>query len=1143
MELSKVDPDKLLKVVASLDPNKTYSFNAINISFYNDGKEVQPKKEVEVIWESGEISAKDEQLLHVDDKDKITRVDNADIINNKVKFTTGSFSTYTTVRQDVIDLPKAPQIGFYNVSSNPESKIDDELIPGKKINSGELSETAPEIVGYTYKNTTYEYQEKDEDGNPIVDNDGNPVMVVSTDPVVYLGAFLYSDEKVKDKLYIYYRTESQGDSDLIVKLADTDRIHINYEDTPHKVTYKVDYYGKEYTIGKDELPDELKDLLVSGPSYVASNTIYQQAVKVSLPRGYSATVKMSNEASIQEPKLGEGSETTFYAEEKNNPYNVLPDKNSFTINGVYTIKNVNEPLTVTINLTKRASYTFSAVPAFKTVYFKGLSSETHTRYVEIDGYPLKTNFNSNEHTFKFKTYNNYEWAVDSFNINKESINVPFVNSNVTESTITTILTSGTVINLTAEYQSGRIPIRTYTLKISNCYENITITGGNLHNMNGYQEWSVSELTNIEDFQYLGDGWKPLKIGEVMTFATDGDISGYYVAGEEPDPTATATHYYWSGGNYYGWYYRPGYYKAGNAPNPTVAATHYYYSGYNYKSKVIKFKLPDGYINPQIKYLDIEGNDQYTRVHDVSVEAAQTNSYHRITSDPESDGYYYFSLHGSNTNVGQLSIRADLALYDVSYSHGKDADNNSNIEIEDPEDNPNPKYDGSGYNIDNNSYVVVDKTTPVDPENQYIFLYYKIKDDDSGTRFAPSQKVELNKKISEDKKLMDFAVYDDSKDRYVIPFVSYWKKKVEAEEVTVTAKFYVDDEYVKDVNTTVTKTSSVYIDIDSKVMSDFMKSYDWQLFYDEQRSNPFINDIQADTVVKLYLYSKFYVYNSGTDTLELHTTKEAETVDVEGNRSIGTINFYDKFHNSNYLYGGLYKSYSKADTVQAAADDNNEHGTLSTKDIEDLSNKKGVVIASNLGVAYDPKYENNTFSPTWTAANAITDHTLKPGRAAIYYIKDVPKKYLQNYVHCIFNYSSHKLDVLYPMTVSDDLNYRDLGIEFTKPDESGSSQKLSLNRLSICRAIPFNSENSSVESKILSATDNYKADGKSTVNVFSNKNVYSGYLCIYMSSDLADAGQSFNVKPYWITPDKVTVYGTSNTINTGEAGTFDSMTIQ
>ena len=1047
MQISSVDDEQdLAKVAATLDSTKVHTLYALDISFWYDGSEIEPNFPVEVTWESANIDSDDCQLMHLSDDGKVEPVKGAAISTDKAVFTAESFSEYILVGTE-----RQSAVSIEHFIFNPGS-----ITPTvTEITSGSIAENAPAVDEYTFKNATV------------------PLAEGGQDIAIEVGAFIakYQDDQdptdTKEVYNVYYRTEESLEASDIIVLIAGQRITLNYERTPFKVTYKVVYNGTTYTIGTDTLPADLNDLVLTGPDAVAENTTYEQAVRVTLPRGYSATVRMSNENSNQAPALGEGSEPNYTCTDG---WTVTPDTYPFTIDGLYTISNVRADLTVTVNVTKRTSYRFNATPAFQTAYFGGTGN--NRRYQNVSPSNSFT-FNTNSTTFSFTTRNsgNIVWVLDSLNINKQTIKVPFVNTSKRTETVTTTLESGTVITVTATLGSDNKE-RTYTIAVSKCYENITITGGNLHNINDKREWVVQETANLAEFDYLADNWLPLVPGEPMSYAR--------------------------------------------------------YSNGNFKPRVIRFKVKEGYVNPQIKYVDQNGNDLYQRVQGLTLAAAATDKYHLVTGGgPDADGFYYFNLSWiqSDLDPGLLSVRAELARYGVSYAPG-DVRAAAIPEF----DNGGTYGDGTlrGYNIEDNNMIAISKIVPSDPSGNYVFLYYTIDGDTTATQYAPSQKVPLAS-------VSHLAAYDSSNGEYVIHLTAHWVAKTQAETVTITINFYLDTALEHTVDVQVTKGASVYIDIDSDEMNEFMEQYNWQLFYDEVGSNPYIESALEDKKVDLQLYSKFYVYHSATDTLELHTTKE-----MLKNGAIGTLDL-KSLTTSGYYYGGYYKDYlgahvgntaSGKNLVKEAADKNNSDGLLSPADIVTLSGGGAVEIPEFTGAAtkYAPQ-TNPGHLKYWTRANAFMENAKKNSttawfgdrgskdtavletggkgdavtiaRAGIYYLHEVPSDYLATPKVATVRdeRGKGKITKMFLLSVVDISIFKAGGVTVKTTDTKGSfAQTFTLTQYD-------------------EGTDTVTNDAQTPKSLFD----VNGYLTVTDGASCIASG-TYALDPYWITYDGITVHG-------------------
>ena len=1115
MKVEKVsDPDVLVKALSALDDDSTYSISAVDISFWKDGEEVEPAIPVEVTWESSEIDKQETEIVHIEDNGSAEKVTDVDITDEKAVFTAESFSTYTTTRKDTIAVEDMGD----NIVFEPSS-----LIP-TEFNSGEIASTHPTFEGYTFNNAT------------IVNASG---VEDTTDPVVYIGAFIYTDETTDGKTYIYYRTESTaGDSDLIVRLVDGEKIKLNYNSTPSTVTYRVVYNGITYTLGADcSLPNELKTalgsdadaLVINGPSSVAINTEYERAITVAIPRGYSATGSIAG--TTMNPALGASTEPTYSLDSNNK---VITKTGELKLDGVYdfpaTTSN-NNPV-VTINLTKRSSFTFDASYFLSTVYTGGRGTNTmgdsavntnSNARITGDGSLGQNGTNKGKKTFSadavswsFTTNNteNSHWLMDALEINGTTIEVPYGNSGPVSKE--TILPSGTVVTVTLNSVSGtgRNARRNYTIAVSNCYENIVISGGNIYNADNSTEIIPEVLDNVT-YDFYGFSSSDNAYSSSIRPAW---ITGWGVG----EPIAVAP---------------------GNLEN---SGTYDMYRFGQTNNNAMRFSIPAGYVNPKLAFVtSTEGNlHDYIRLgNGLSFGSGDSEHYYPVNGTP-TNGYYYFRITGigNNNKLALLRIKAELARYGVSYSAG------SVTGATVPAYDYGGYYDDAhtqlrGYNVEDNDVIVLDKSAPVDPSKNNIFLYYTINGDSTNTHYAPSQKIPLAD-------VAKFAVYDSSKGEYVIPFVAHWEKAEQVDKVNVSVNIYLDDEFQEKVTTVVPENSAIYIDIDSDTMTDVMDKYNWQLFYDEVGSDPFVDKVTADMEdLEIRLYSKFYVYHSATNTLELHTTKELEKTDGTGKKYIDNKLNIAGLTTEGYYYGGYYKDYtgghegnssSGKNLVKAAADDNNENATLGTDDITALSNGESVNIAT-VGTSYAPSVAANSVQTEWWSSDdAFTTElkssdplwfgdrgskdtsvlttggkgtSVKVARAGIYYLKEVPNSYLRPAQMTTYQrYAGYLRDFIL-FSTTDDANYNDAGFLI------GST------------ATPKEHFTDSVEITFGPNYDETVTDGKVTVDVTGVSNNGNGKV---FCTDIFKVDESaFNysgiigtkvIKPYWITPDGLTVTG-------------------
>ena len=405
--------------------------------------------------------------------------------------------------------------------------------PSFTVQVGEITaDSVPKIEGYDFINAT------------IRDNDGGQIVVNSVGTLTY-----------GESTYIYYTTEGSSSSLAAMVLGSDQKITLNYE--LHCETYEITYSvtGDSSSVTVDSI------FGTDRPTTVTSGNSY--AFRVTIPRGYTATVSVNG---AEKGQLGV--EPTYTVD---NPTagvgSVITGSGELTLSGTYEITNVSENQTVTVELTQRQNYDFSSYLWTRTRYaygrasfgttsgtFSGVSSTQQSREL--------WSFTTNEFE---RNSNDTEWILDSLQINGTKLNIPYVSRNNRTDSETTVLPSGTVVTISAEYNSSRWSnrhSRTYTISVSNCYENITITGGNL-NSSGWTEVIPDRLTGVE-FQIFDrqsgdtqDQWKTLEQSEPFGVGNYGDNNKNYWFGTDGS---------------------------------------------------LRFRLVSGYVNPKVTYGTTSGND-------------------------------------------------------------------------------------------------------------------------------------------------------------------------------------------------------------------------------------------------------------------------------------------------------------------------------------------------------------------------------------------------------------------------------------------------------------------------------------------------------------------------------------------------------
>ena len=503
-----------------------------------------------------------------------------------------------------------------------EFYVNDALYEGTvtgTVGTGPISEdTVPTIEGYEFDNATI---------------DG--IQVESVGTLSYNGV-----------QYVYYTTEGSSTSLAAMVLESGKKIRLNYE-TPkeaYSITYNVT--GGEYS-ADDVFNTERPLTVTEGNSY---------AFRVTIPRGYMAIVLVNGQ------EVGRlGTEPSY--EKNGNIIKVAEGSpEELMLTGTYEVENVHSAQNVTVQLTERNEYTFSAELWTETDYARG----------RADFEATTSNFagvaeNSTQQVWEFTT-NTVEanWVLDSLQINGTKLEIPYGNyiklypwQDYPEVSATTVLPSGTVVTVTLTdvertWSGGQY--RTYTVSVSNCYENITITGGNLVS-DAWPEIIPKTLTGVDVFKIpmqhmtVGgekEGEKIVAQSEPFSVGSDGNDKNY-----------------WFGDD-------------------------------------LQFMLLPGYVNPQVTYTT---TDEKTLSQYLSFDKDQ---------EPDAKGWYTFRITGNGgNNITMLEIEAEVGQYQVTYNGG-DVENAGTL-----------PSDGTVYSITEEDQIIVSNRIPTDPENKNTFEYWTL----------------------------------------------------------------------------------------------------------------------------------------------------------------------------------------------------------------------------------------------------------------------------------------------------------------------------------------------------------------------------------------------------------------------------------
>lgn len=679
-----------------------------------------------------------------DEKNNIVTDEKSDTVKDEID--TDDTLTYAqTARKALAKMGAAEAFAEGNTIENAEeyfSIVDEE---GKTISAAPatfslttgdaFADSVPDISEYDFVNATF-----------------NGIEVKSIGELTYDG-----------ETYVYYTTADSSTSLTAMVLDEGEKINLNYE--LHRETYSITYNLSGDSVGVDldavfgtDKPNEVK----GGDSY---------AFRVTIPRGYEADIRVN---SVSKGKLGV--EPTYIE----NGDVITADTSGgrpaeLTLSGTYEVNNVNADQTVTVDLTRRDSYDFSA-----TLW-------TQTKYASDNGTP-RANFgdktgtfngvgeNDTEKLWEFTTSTNTgtEWILDSLQINGTKLELPYgeYSRDFQAVSRTTTLPSGTVVTVILtkinrkNYGSYWNPeyryARTYTISVSNCYEDITITGGNL-NASGWTEIIPDRLTGVE-FQIFdrqtGTGstntWKTMEQSEPFGVGSNDNSKNYWFGNSE-----------------------------------------------------LRYRLLPGYVNPVITYGTTSG-----------IDSNNLGSLIGNTQGPDQDGWYKFSIQGQNGNkITMLRIEASIGYYDVSYDGNLPSDfTESRLENL-------PGYDNGDYNIVNNGQIIVSSMIPTDQNNGYVFNYWTLEgyEDSAGNpiQIRPNQVIDLEE-------VAEYAVEQNG--FYVLPLQANWEKAEDADTITYHIQFVLEDE-----NGAVTGTinqgsyqapvdSTIILDTESDVIEEFLNTH-------------------------------------------------------------------------------------------------------------------------------------------------------------------------------------------------------------------------------------------------------------------------------------------------------------------------------
>ena len=671
------------------------------------------------------------------------------------------------------------------------------------VQTGNISAaTVPNITEYDYVNAT-------------VSTEGGDIEIESVGMLPH-----------EDKTYIFYTTEGSSTGLAAMVLGENEKITLHYEVS--RGTYKIEYQVQGGEPGDATDVDDIYG--TDHPTTVKEGDDY--AFRVNIPRGYTATVLVNG---VEQGKLGV--EPTYgIKEDSANVIETKGEPSTLTLSGIYEIKNVKAAQTVKVVLTKRTAYSFKASLWIETEYARGRADFgrdlSNIQADQIEGaesheiWRFTTNTGSGS--------DRRSWILDSLQINGTKLNLPYGNyrSDFQPVSAETILPSGTVVTVTLEdivKETGSYDRRTYSLSVSNCYEDITITGGNLFSSTTWQEIIADRLTGVEfqinDRQVAdGESWKEPDEEDWTTM----EQSQPFGVGEPGKTEWISTGMFpWQG--YEDWTYE---------------------KGKNYLlGEDMRFRLDTGYVNPKVSYGTAGGIGEGSN--------GDLSEYLSEVSGPDNEGWYKFSVSSQDGNsITLLRIEAELGEYNVAYDKG-------NIPSESvSETNPTlPDPDNGQYNIVDKNQIIVSSTIPTDSTDKYAFQYWTLDGyvdrDGNSIQIRPNQVLDL-------KTVLETMEQNGQTPGETLTLKAHWEEVADADQITYTVQFIKDDDETDPAwseSYQAPSGTTIILDLDSDEVNTFLDNNPGYVV-DETRTELVYENIGSGAELKVY-----FIKNTTTVTLK------------------------------------------------------------------------------------------------------------------------------------------------------------------------------------------------------------------------------------------------------------------------------------
>lgn len=551
--------------------------------------------------------------------------------------------------------------------------------------------------------------------------------------VYYMGT-LHIDNGNGTTDYVYYTTDTQiTNKTVYAVLKKAEKITLTYS---HESDYRIEYQMFEKDNHDVENgPDGWSYSDVFGEDraiYVKKG--HDAGITVKIPRGYKAeiTIVRRGEAPEHMESLGR---MMAYERDRNriNLKKDSPDRMIYETS--FNLKNITSDVVITLEYEKVQQIHFNAYLWSQTAYAKdrikidgknptesnaNLTTDGHSFVWEWDG--VTTGKGSNGTGNGEATSNT--WELDQLEINDEALIIPMVSLNDVGKTLTekVTLASGTEVTLSVTSLGGTNAYdgkRHYKLEIANCYEDVTISGGNMV-AHRHQEYAIRELFGVSD----------------PGFYTATDAQGY------PQEWKTMR-------------------------QDTLIAK-IGFGGKNKWTDPFRFKREVGYYKPDISFTTKEGtvlqnnykigydedNDgkpyiEYLIRTDGNTADPSAMGEYRVVSwddwEASPDGYFYFrgseevkEFVGTNytkpdwnpenayKGVILVNINAHPIRIGLDYLDGADETGEKAPKAEDITNLPETQYGGPhGYNLVNNQRLLISNLKPVDLKNEFVFDHWEV----------------------------------------------------------------------------------------------------------------------------------------------------------------------------------------------------------------------------------------------------------------------------------------------------------------------------------------------------------------------------------------------------------------------------------